>query len=186
MPVITRRGPKPRDSIIEAEVSRRLKTGEPITFRSIREAVGGSPKTIKGVFIRLGVQTDAPGSFDRELQVRERLRHAGEQLSEAEAYFKGARESGESMAREITSTLATVRDAHTMLVRETDGLRTLMGEMRELMIHVRRELAINRPPTAGDPLLEAKLKKAAAENGRMAQTIEQMKRQLHDAGVTEF
>lgn len=172
-----RPGRKPRNEIIEREVRRRLATGEPITNRAIRQAVGGSPATITSVLASMHLGTDARGNIEREIQLRERIKEAGARVAEAEAFVKGARETGELMAREITSTLSTVRDAHAMLMRGLEELRVLMGD-------VRSELAANRP--SSDPLLEARLKKANAENGTMARKIEDMKRLLNDAGVEYF
>lgn len=173
----SRPGRKPRDEIIKREVLRRLSAGEPVNYRAIMAAVGGSPATIKRVLTALNLTTDARGDAQREMETRERLREAGSKVQEAEAYVKGAKEAGEALAREITNTLATVRDAHGMLIREVETLRGLMAE-------VRRELAANRP--AVDPLMDAKLKRAQSENGRMAETIEQLKRRLNDAGIEAF
>lgn len=172
-----RPGRKPRNEIIEREVRRRLAAGEPITNRAIRAAVGGSPATITSVLVSMNLGTDARGNVEREIQLRERIKEAGDRVAEAEAFVKGAREAGELMAREITGTLSTVRDASAMLLRGLD-------ELRSLMLSVKGELAANR--TASDPLMEARLKKANAENGKMAQRIEEMKRRLHDAGVEDF
>lgn len=173
----SRPGRKPRDDIIKREILRRQTAGEPVTYRAIRAAVGGSPATIKRVLVSLNLSTDACGDAQREIQVRERLREAGSKVAEAEAYVKGAKTAGEALAREITSTLAMVKDAHGMLIREVETLRVLMAS-------VRSELAANRP--ASDPLMEARLKKANAENGRLVETIDKLKRQLNDAGIEVF
>ena len=172
-----RPGRKPRNEIIEREIRRRLAAGEPITNRAIREAVGGSPATITSVLAGMNLGTDARGNVEREIQLRERIKEAGDRVAEAEAFVKGARETGELMAREITGTLSTVRDASAMLLRGLDELRTLM-------LSVKGELAANRP--ASDPLLEVRLKKANADNGAMARKIEDMKRLLNEAGVEYF
>lgn len=170
-------GRKGRDDIIRREILRRHDTGEPISYRAILGAVGGSPATIKRVMETINLEADARGDAQREHELRERLRQAGTKVQEAEAYVRGAQEAGAALAREITNTLSTVKDAHGMLIREVDTLRGLMAE-------VRHELAANRP--ASDPLMEARLKKANAENGRLAELLEQMKRRLNDAGVETF
>lgn len=174
MQAASRAGRKPRDEIIEREVKRRLAAGEPITYRAVRAAVGGAPATIKRVLDKLNLGTDARGKADREVQVRERLREAGAKLAEAEAYAKGASEVGAAIAKEITGTLSQVRDAHGILVKEIDTLRGMVAQLA-------RELAAQRP--ASDPLMEARLKRANAENGKMAETIEQLRRRLFEAGV---
>lgn len=170
-------GRKGRDDIIRREILRRMDAGEKISFRAIMAAVGGSPATIKRVLVALNLGTDGRGDAQREHELRERVREAGTKVAEAEAYVQGAKAAGEAMAREITGTLSMVRDAHSMLIREVDTLRTLITE-------VRRELSANRPTS--DPLVEARLKKAQAENGNMAAKIEQLKRQLYEAGVDVF
>lgn len=170
-------GRKGRDEIIRREILRRMDAGEPVNYRAIMGAVGGGPATIKRVLASLDLGTDARGDAQREHELRERVRKAGERVAEAEAYVKGAKEAGEALAREITGTLATVRDAHKMLIMEVEALRAVMGE-------VRRELASNRP--ASDPLMEARLKKSNAENGKMAGMIEKLQRQLYEAGVEAF
>lgn len=175
----SRKGRKPRDEIIRREVLRRLDTKEPINYRAIIGAVGGSPATVKRVLVSMGLAPDARGAAQHEQQIRERMREAHNMVESAEAYLRGAKESGDAIAREITTMLGMVKDAHGMLIREVETLRTVMGE-------VRRELAMHRPAQVGDPVLEAKLKKASAENGRMAQTIEQLKRRLHEAGVEDI
>lgn len=176
MTTISRPGRKSRDELIRKEVLRRLDAGEPVNYRAIHGAVGGSTATIRRVLASLDLAGDARGNAQREIELRERVREAGTRVAEAEAYVQGAREAGEALAREITGVMGTVRDAHTMLLREIDTLRTLAGELR-------RELAANRPAQTGDPLLEARLRKAHDENGRMAATIEKLKRQMHEAGV---
>lgn len=175
-----RRGPgrKPRDDIIEREIRRRQIAGEPISYGAIRGTVGGSPATIKRVLQRLGLLTDPRADAEKEWRAQERLRDAGAKLAEAEALVQGAREASVAMAREITGTLGMVRDAHGILIREVEALR-------RTMVEVKRELAAHRPAQVGDPILEAKLRQAHSENGRMAQTIEQLKRRLYDAGVED-
>jgi hypothetical protein len=165
-------------------------TGEPITYRSIRAAVGGAPATIKRVLESLGLRTDARGKAEREIQVRERLREAGARLAEAEAYARGAKEASDAILKEISGALSSMRDAQLILLREIDALRgaqmTFAREidaLRGLAGQVARELAANRPAGMGDPLLEAKLRRATTEAGRMAQTIERLRKRLHEAGI---
>lgn len=176
MPSASRAGRKPRDEIIEREIKRRLASGEPITYRAVRSAVGGAPATIKRVLDKLNLGTDARGTAAREVQVRERLRDAGAKLAEADAYVRGAREAGVALAGELTGALTQVRDAHGILVKEIDVLRGLVRQLAH-------ELAAQRP--ASDPLMEARLRRANADNGKMAERIEQLKRRLFEAGVED-
>lgn len=173
----SRPGRKPRNDIIRLEVRRRLAAGEPLTNRAIRKAVGGSPSTISAVLSEMGLGTDRRSNIEREIQLREHIRMAGAKAAETEAQFKGAKEAGEAMAREIASTLSTVKDAHMMLMRGVEDLRALMVE-------VRRELAANRP--ASDPLMDARLKKANAENGKLVERVMELKRLLNDAGIEVY
>lgn len=177
MPPALQVGRKPRDDIVEREIRRRLAAGEAITYRAIRGAVGGSPATIKRVLTKLNLGTDARGQAEREVQVRERLKKAASTLAEAEAYVAGAKEAGAALTREITSALAQVRDAHHILVQEVDALRRLVAQLA-------RELAAQRP--AGDPLLEARLRRASSENGKMAQRIEELTRRLRETGADDI
>lgn len=169
-----RSGRKSRYDFIKREAVRRMEAGEPLNYRVLRAAVGGSHATIKRVFEDIGVATDPRGDVEREEYLRRNIRAQDMLLKEQEGYSAGLKDALATMSRTAEAAAALISDTRAPLMQAIDDLRRVAGQMAS-------ELKASK--TQSDPLDAARIRRLSDENGRLSMRLESLMKTLQKHGI---